>query len=196
MVKERDQRELVQRCITGAPGAWRELVDRYASVVQAVARRYLKLLGVEETADVEDVVQEVFTALTNQDYRLMRNYDSSYSFTTWLGVLARTHAHRLVRRRRPQTASVEDLSRHPDPGVDLDGQLQRGEEQELLERALNEMQWRDAQILRLRFLRELDYRGIANALRIPEGSVGQTLFRAKQRLLERLKKVFGSLVLM
>ncbi len=194
--KRRDY-EFVQRCIRSEPGAWKELIDLYAPAVQAVARRYLKLLGAaSESTDVEDVVQEVFMALTRQDYRLLREYDPTYSFKTWLGVLARTHAHRLMRRRRPQTGVVEDFTRYPDSGGSALAEAERGEEQELVQRALDELGERDAQILRLRFLREMDYRAIAGALRIPESSVGQTLYRAKKKLLERLRKLLGADVLM
>ena len=180
MPPKRKDYEFVQRCIRNEPGAWKELVDLYAPAVQAVARRYLKLLGAaSESSDVEDVVQEVFMALTQQDYRLLREYDPTYSFKTWLGVLARTHAHRMMRRRRPQTGTVEDFTRYPDVGGNALVEAERGEEQELVQQALDDLEHRDAQILRLRFLREMDYRGIANALRIPETSVGQTLFRKK-----------------
>jgi RNA polymerase sigma factor (sigma-70 family) len=68
------------------------------------------------------------------------------------------------------------------------------EEKEVLLRALEELPHRDGEILKLRFLRELDYRAIASALNIPESSVGQTIFRAKQRLLERLRGLLGILV--
>ena len=53
--------------------------------------------------------------------------------------------------------------------------------------ALESLEPRDAEILRLRFLREQDYKAIAAKLDIPEASVGQTLYRAKRRLLDVLK---------
>ncbi len=194
---KRKDYEFVQRCIRGEPGAWKDLVDLYAPAVQAVGRRYLRLLGAaSESTDVEDVVQEVFMALAQQDYRLLRQYDPTYSFKTWLGVLARTHAHRLMRRRRPQTGVVEDFTRYPDSGGSALKEAERGEEQELVQKALGELEERDAKILRLRFLREMDYRAIVMALRIPETSVGQTLYRAKKKLLERLRKLLGADVLM
>ena len=64
----------------------------------------------------------------------------------------------------------------------------------MVQAALDELPDRDAEILRLRFYREMDYKAIAAALRIPEASVGQTLFRAKQRLLDKLRGILGILV--
>ena len=40
MGRNRDDLELVERCITGEPGAWRQFVDRFAPTVRALARRH------------------------------------------------------------------------------------------------------------------------------------------------------------
>ena len=72
--------------------------------------------------------------------------------------------------------------------------MERAEEREVLAAAMDELPDRDSEILKLRFLREMDYKTIAATLRIPEASVGQTLFRAKQRLLDKLRGILGILV--
>jgi len=179
---------LAHRCIAREPGAWREFVDLYAPTVKALARRYMRLHGrYPDESSLEDVLQELMLAITRRDYRLLRNYDPTYSFKTYLGVITRTEVHRQLRRKRPQLGNPEELEAAAPVTADASGAAEKLEEQELLEAALARLPERDALILRLRFMREQDYRQIAAALGIPEGSVGQTLFRAKQKLLAELR---------
>jgi RNA polymerase sigma-70 factor (ECF subfamily) len=191
----RDDAELVKRCIRREPGAWVEFVDRFKGTVQALARRYLKLNGhLPDEPEIEDIVQEVFLAIIRRDFRLLRNYDPTYTVKTYLGVIARTEVHRLLRRKRPMVGTEEEIEQAgPAVPSSSDGAAD-AEEKEVLLRALEDLPQRDAEILKLRFLREMDYRAIASALNIPETSVGQTLFRAKQRLVERLRGLLGILV--
>ncbi|MFI5402508.1 MAG: RNA polymerase sigma factor [Planctomycetota bacterium] len=195
MAKGRDDEELVKRCIRREPGAWVEFVDRFQGTVLALARRYLKLNGhLPDEPELEDIVQEVFLAVIRRDFRLLRNYDATFTVKTYLGVITRTEVHRLLRRRRPMVGTDEELERAgPSVPSSSDGAAD-AEEKEVLLRALDALPQRDAEILKLRFLREMDYRAIASAMNIPETSVGQTLFRAKQRLVERLRGLLGILV--
>lgn len=195
MARGRDDSELLERCIRREPGAWVEFVDRFKGTVQALARRYLKLNGhLPDEPELEDIVQEVFLAVIRRDFRLLRNYDATYTVKTYLGVITRTEVHRLLRRRRPLVGTEEELEgAGPTAPSSSDGAAD-AEEKEVLLRALDELPQRDAEILKLRFLREMDYRAIASALNIPETSVGQTLFRAKQRLVEQLRGLLGILV--
>ena len=180
--------QLVERCIARSPGAWRAFVDRFAPTIKALAHRYLRHLGQPaDTATSEDIVQDVFLALTRKDHRLLRNYDPKFTVKTYLGVITRTEVHRSVRRKRPRTVAPEEIHALSPNEPDSAGLIEQAEEHDLLHRALLALPTRDAEILRLRFLREREYKQIAAQMGIPESSVGQTLFRAKQRLLEELK---------
>jgi RNA polymerase sigma-70 factor (ECF subfamily) len=190
-----DDLELVQRCIAGEPGAWRLFVDRFAPTVKALGRRYLTLHGhLPDHGELDDVVQDVFLALTRKDYRLLVNYDPTYTFKTYLGVITRTQVHRFLRKKRPALGEIRDLEAAMESEPDAASQAEAREETEVLQRALETLPERDAEILRLRFLRELDYKAISDRLGLPEASVGQTLYRAKKRLLDKLKGILGILV--
>ena len=134
-------------------------------------------------------MQDVFVAITRHDFRLLKNYDPRYTFKTYLGVITRTEVHRRLRKRTPAIGDPKDLDRNVAEGTDAVQAVVAAEEQEALAAALDELPQRDAEILRLRFLREMDYKAIARTMRIPETSVGQTLFRAKQKLLEKLRRL-------
>jgi len=193
--RNRNDLELVERCVAGEPGAWRQFVDRFAPTVRALARRYLRLHGrMADSAELDDVVQDVFLAVTRREFRLLKNYDPTYTFKTYLGVITRTEVHRVLRKKRPLLGGPAELERAAPAGADASVEAERNEEREVLATAMDELPDRDAEILRLRFLREMDYKAIASTLRIPEASVGQTLFRAKQRLLDKLRGILGILV--
>lgn len=195
MARGREDIDLVKRCIRREPGAWVDFVDRFKGTVQALARRYLKLNGhLPDEPELEDIVQEVFFALIRKDFRLLRNYDPAYTVKTYLGVITRTEVHRLLRRKRPLPASGEEIEEAGGSAPPSSDGAADAEEKDLILKALDELPQRDGEILRLRFYREMDYRAIAGLLNIPEASVGQTLYRAKQRLLERLRGLLGILV--
>jgi len=185
-----DDLELVRRCIAREPGAWRDFVDRFAATARIVARRYLKLHG-RAHEEVDDTVQDVFVAITRRDFRLLKNYDPRYTFKTYLGVITRTEVYRQLRKKRPIPGDPADLDRNVAEGTDATEAVAAAEEQEALIAALDSLPARDAEILRLRFLREMEYTAIAQTMRIPEASVGQTLFRAKRKLLEKLRRLEG-----
>jgi len=188
-----DDLRFLQRCIASEPGAWREFVERFGPTVYALARRCLRQHGRPgDDAETQDIVQDVMLALMRRNFRLLRNYDPTYTVKTYLGVIARTEVHRLLRKRRPQP--VAEVEERGDEEGSPDDSAAAGEEREAVQRALDELPDRDAEILRLRFYREKDYRAIAGIMGIPESSVGQTLYRAKRKLLDRLKG-FISLVL-
>ncbi|MHC4957244.1 MAG: RNA polymerase sigma factor [Planctomycetota bacterium] len=188
MGRNDDDLALLARCIAEEPGAWVEFVNRFAPTTRAIARRYLKLHGQPQDDNaVDDVTQDVFVAITRRNFRLLKNYDPRYTFKTYLGVITRTEVHRQLRKRRPSLGDPQEIARAAGTVEDTASGAATAEETEVLTAALEKLPGRDAEILRLRFLREMDYKAIANVMRIPEASVGQTLFRAKQKLIEALK---------
>jgi len=185
---------LVERCIARDPGAWRSFVDRFAGTIRALARRYLKLAGqMPDDGELDDILQEVFLALTRRNHRLLKNYDPTYTVKTYLGVITRTEVHRVLRKKRPVFGDPAEMQAAADP-ADHGAEAERTERIDVLTKALEDLPERDRELIRLRYLRELDYKGIAGRLGIPEASIGQLLFRAKDRLRERLKGILGILV--
>lgn len=183
-----DAKQLAQRCIERQPGAWREFVDTYAPTIKSLARRYLRLHGkYPDESILEDILQDVMVALTRKDYKLLRNYDPTYSLKTYLGVVTRTEVHRLLRKKRPLIGRDDEIEAASPVDSDASGAAEEHETQEILTAALDRISARDATILKLRFMRDFDYRQIAQALGISEASVGQTLHRAKQKLLAQLR---------
>jgi RNA polymerase sigma-70 factor (ECF subfamily) len=90
----------------GNKAAWDRFVARHAAVIFAAVRRRLVPAG--RTSDAEDVVQDVFVKLCQNDFRLLRNYDASRAkITTWLTVVANSAAIDHLRRLRRRTEDIE-----------------------------------------------------------------------------------------
>jgi len=92
--------------LEGNKAAWDRFVARHAAVIFAAVRRRLVPAG--RTADAEDVVQDVFVKLCQNDFRLLRSYDASRAkITTWLTVVANSSAIDHLRRLRRRTEDIE-----------------------------------------------------------------------------------------
>lgn len=172
--------ELLERCLEGEAGAWREFYSIHASRLG----RFLERMGVP-AADVEDVLQDVFVAL----HDCLGDYDGRTAFKGWLLGVAmnhvRAHRRRLWRRRLGRLAGFGGWSDDPD-----DPELVLGRDE-----ALQELQWilsrmndthREAFVLYE--IEELDGNSIAQILGCPLNTVWSRVRLARddfRRLLRR-----------
>ncbi len=68
---------------------------------------------VGSSAEVDDLVQDVFVRLCKDDCRLLRQYDPARAgLSTWLTVVARSVAHDGIRRKRMVTQTLDDTPEH------------------------------------------------------------------------------------
>lgn len=163
---------VVAGCKAGDRLAQKELYDEFR---EKIFRLALRMVGPQ---DAPDVLQQVFL----QTYRNIRQYSGRASFSTWLYRLAINECLQFRRReRRPGRESVasEPIDRSPSHEM-------HAQRQELLEQALQRL---DPELRAIFLLREVDglpYSEIATALKIPQGTVGSRLNRARQQLREHL----------
>ncbi|HYA48361.1 MAG TPA: RNA polymerase sigma factor [Burkholderiales bacterium] len=99
-----DEREIVARCLRGAPGSDRALVEAYGPLVLAVA---LNVLGNRE--DAEDVCQETFI----QVFRNLGRYDQQRNFKTWLLTIVYRRSLDVIRKRRRFAEFAERVKSEP-----------------------------------------------------------------------------------
>lgn len=97
--------ELVRTVLAGSPEAWKRFVDRYAVLILAVLRRYLR-----DEDDARDVFVEVLEGLF---HRKLSTYAGRSRLSTWLVVVTRRAAvdhlrRQFGRRHRPRCVSVLD----------------------------------------------------------------------------------------
>ena len=93
----------LQALARGEKPAWDGFVRRYAGLILSAVRPTARP-GVE----LEDIVQEVFTRLCKDNFRLLKTYDPSRAgLSTWLTIVARSTARDMQRRRQPPITPID-----------------------------------------------------------------------------------------
>ena len=171
----------LRRMAAGDHSALAELYDRNARLVFSLALRIL-----QNRADAEDVVQEVFAQVWTQAGR----YDTTRgAVAAWMLTMARSRAIDRLRSRnsRPETPSepriVEDM---PDTAPRQDLDLLSAEQVEVLQRALNELPIAQRMALELAYYEGLTHAEIADRLSEPLGTVKTRIRQAVIKLRESL----------
>src|SRR5438445_5222710 len=154
--------QLVARCRTGDPAAWRELVERFSRYVYAICVQAFRL----PEHDAEDVFQDVFTKVYEHLPRL-RDDDA---IRPWIAQLTRrTCIDKLRASRETPTEDVEP------PGADET--IATLDEAMTVHAAMAELPENCREILDRIFARYASYRTIGDALRLPSGTIATRISR-------------------
>ncbi len=186
---------VVRRCLDGDSTAWAELVKGQHRRVYSLCYRFTG-----SSHDAEDLTQEVFLKV----YGNLASFDLSRgSFPTWLTTLTRNLLVDHFRRGRQQRATDsldagwEDSSelqisdRLADTKLNPHQHAAAREIERMVQQALTKISPELREAVILRDLQDLDYKEIAQVLRIPEGTVKSRISRGRAelaRLLERNKR--------
>jgi RNA polymerase sigma-70 factor (ECF subfamily) len=178
--------ELIQRCLSRDRQAWEALVDRSLRIVVQVARHTLHSRGLQvSTADLDDLVSEVFLELCKNEFATLRRFQGSCSFSSYLTVVAR----RVVVRqlvKRPQLPLATETSSHTEPSLTSQSPASSEDEVTAL---LEHLSQTEADLIRLYHLEGFSYEEIATRLGLAPNSIGPTLSRAREKMrLEHLRQ--------
>ncbi|WP_165252513.1 RNA polymerase sigma factor [Paludisphaera soli] len=175
-------RKLIDRCLGKEPGAWNDFVDRYLGliyhVIHHVAHSRSRLLS---EADTEDIAAEVLLAVVDDDYEVLRRYKGLSSLPTYLTVIARRIGVKEIIRRQRE-AELGHANAHRETVSDLSGEAEAIATAEEVERILDELPEKEAEVVRLYHLKYMNYRQIGKQLGISENSVGPILAKARKRM--------------
>ncbi len=184
---------LLQRVKDQDPAAWQRLVDLYGPLVFSWCfQRQL------QQADRDEIFQEVFKAVAAGIARFNKD-QSGGTFRGWLRILTRNKVADHLRRRKKavQATGGSDaqgqLAQVPDPDGDLDEGADASQESALLHRALNLIQGEFETRTWKAFWRVTveghDSAAVAKELGISLNAV----YKAKSRVLQRLRQELGDL---
>jgi RNA polymerase sigma-70 factor (ECF subfamily) len=177
-------RQLLDRCLRKEPGAWNDFVDRYMGLIYHVIHHVSHARSVAlSTDDMEDIAAEIFLEIVDGDYEVLRRFKGASSLPTYLTVVARRICVKEVVKRHRE-AELGHTHAHR-AGIGDDGSSMEAETiatAEEVERMLENLPEREAEVVRLYHLKYLNYRQIGKQLGISENSVGPILARARQQL--------------
>jgi RNA polymerase sigma-70 factor (ECF subfamily) len=170
-----NERELVERCRRGDEGAFQELVDGYKNLVFALIAR-----TVQDRSRAEDLAQDVFLRI----HRGLPYFRGEARLSTWI---YRIVANVCVQERGQHAnadamVSLDDTRATVRTPAAADRQFGDLELRDRLEKAIAQLPAQQRFLVAAHYLQGVRYEDLAEALRMPLGTVKTHLFRAKQQL--------------
>ncbi len=172
--------ELVARVQKGDTESFGTLVERYEEKLLRYGKKFLA-----RGEDIQDIVQDVCLSA----YQNIQSFDTRARFSPWIYRIAHNaFVNEFRRHKRTPIVFVDfdTLISHPvydDPALH---ELEQKEMRVLIEKGLSEMEIKYREVLILYYLEDMSYKEIAEILKVPTGTVGIRIKRAK----EALRKVY------
>jgi RNA polymerase sigma factor (sigma-70 family) len=175
--------ELIEQTLAGNQSAYADLVKRHQRFVFTLAMRFAK--GRE---DAEEIAQDCFI----KAYRSLASFQGSSKFTTWLYSIVYTTAMTFLRKKRIDTDSIDDENTYiqvanQSSGYDVNSAENKSRSY-YLNQAIEQLLPDDAAIITLFYKGEQSLEEIGQAMGMEANTVKVKLFRARQRLKEKLER--------
>ena len=166
-----NERELVERCRRGDDAAFQELVDRYKNLVFGLIARMIP-----DRSRAEDVAQDVFLRV----HRGLPYFRGEARLSTWIYRIA---ANVCAQAAGPSTVPLDD-DRVSSRAIasSADRRFSDLELRDRLEKAIARLPAHYRLLIAAHYLDGMKYEDLAEALKLPLGTVKTQLHRAKQQL--------------
>ena len=183
-----DDRELVEKAQHGDKDAFEVLVAKHQGRVFAVAGGILR-----NREDVEDIAQQVFL----KAYFSLKRFDQRSAFSTWLYKITVNECWDLLRKKkvRPlvfeselseeQAHAYQSTEQRAEFAPNISEQL---EARQQLDQWLECLEERDRSMLVMKEVQGFTVEEIAEILSINANTVKVRLFRARQKIAERIRR--------
>lgn len=175
--------ELIEQTLAGNQFAYADLVKRHQRFVFTLAMRFAR--GRE---DAEEIAQDCFV----KAYRSLASFQGQSKFSTWLYSIVYTTAMTFLRKKRIDTDSIDDegtfvqVESH-ESAYDTNN-VENKSRSYYLNQAIEQLLPDDATIITLFYKGEQSLEEIAQTMGIETNTVKVKLFRARQRLKEKLER--------
>lgn len=177
---------LVERCLRGDEAAWETLVRTHTRRVYGFCYRFTG-----KDSEAQDLTQEIFLRV----FRSIKSYRSDEgAFATWLARLSRNLLIDHYRRTKQDraTESIEEqlpmIEERTAASAQPERMLAGREASEALQAALERLSPDLREAVILRDLQEMEYREIAEVLKVPEGTVKSRINRGRGELARVLRQ--------
>ncbi len=184
--KRQERRQLNEESVwleqarQGDKSAFGKIIEAYQSPVFNLAYRMLN-----NANEAEEAAQEAFI----RAYTRLDSYNPAHKFSTWLLSITSNYCIDLIRKRRAVLLSIDEpLPPHPalmsDRTASPESQAVQGEQEQMVQRLLQELPEDYRQAVVLRYWYELSYEEIAEMMETSVSAIKSRLFRARKQLAE------------
>lgn len=174
--------DLARLAQQGDQNAFAELVKRYEKQIFSLAYR---LIG--DYDEAADLAQEAFLRI----YQMLGRYDPEKKFFSWMYRVAQNTCLNALARRPSNVVPVERAEEYfsdstAADAVEPEKDYLNREIRQHIDRAINELPDNYRDIIYLRYIEDLSYQQIAQALNLPVSTIETRLFRGKKLLQQKL----------
>ncbi|WCT12141.1 RNA polymerase sigma factor [Mucilaginibacter jinjuensis] len=175
--------ELIEQTLGGNQAAYADLIKRHQRFVFTLAMRFAK-----SREDAEEIAQDCFV----KAYKSLSSFQQQSKFSTWLYSIVYTTAMTFLRKKRVDTTSIDDENVYlqvEEHGSFENNLAEKKSRSFYVNQAISQLLPDDATIITLFYTGEQSLEEIAETLGMEANTVKVKLFRARQRLKEKLEKL-------
>jgi RNA polymerase sigma factor (sigma-70 family) len=175
--------ELIHQTLEGNQQAYADLIKRHQRFVFTLAMRFAR-----SREDAEEIAQDCFV----KAYRSLASFQGQSKFSTWLYSIVYTTAMTFLRKKRIDTDSIDDENTY----IQIENQssaydINNAENKSrsfYLNQAIEQLLPDDAAVITMFYKGEQSLEEIGQAMGMETNTVKVKLFRARQRLKEKLER--------
>ena len=180
-----DDQSLVSAVLSGNRSALQEFIKRHERLVSHMVAKL-----VDDKSDREELCQDIFL----RAYEKLSEFNFQSKLSTWVATIAYRYGVNHLRKRKMKWTDLPDDAEDwnfVDPG-DTEQNI---EDEDLKTIILENLKHLPAQykiVLTLYHIENMNYAEIGEATGMPEGTIKNYLFRARNLLKERVTKYLGT----
>jgi len=178
--------EIISRVLRGEQPLYAEIVKRYQNFVFTIALRYAPI-----REDAEEIAQDVFV----KAYRSLADFRGDSRFSTWLYTIVTTTSITFLRKKKLEVHSLDNekvlaAAENVDSGFKAN-QVEQKSKVQMVNEAIALLSGDDARILTLFYKGEQSLEEIGRIMGTEPNTIKVKLYRARQRLKEKMEKHFA-----
>ena len=178
----RDWKNIIKKILSGNTDGFRFIIEDHQRLVMHIVVRMVK-----NPADREDLCQDIFVKV----FQNLKRFKFQSKLSTWIGTIAYNHCINYLEKMKvplyedllPEGGTIHDV------GEQQSTPLKHAEAKDIATRLQTELQQLPIHyrtILTLYHVDEMSYKEIGEITGLPEGTVKNYLFRARQIMKKQL----------
>jgi len=181
-----DDQALVSRVISGDKQAFRLLIKQHERLVAHMIGRL-----VDRNEDREELCQDVFLKV----YEKISEFNFQSKLSTWIATIAYRMGVNHLRKKKIELSDIpeeESFTAHFVSDNDPQENMEDNEIEAITLKLIDQLPPHYKTILTLYHVDQMNYGEIGEVTGMPEGTVKNYLFRARNLLKEKVKKYLGN----